>query len=401
MQQALMRTYGRLPVSFERGEGAWLWDEHGNRYLDALSGIAVCGLGHAHPAVTRAVQEQAARLLHTSNLYGIPVQERLAAELCRFSGMERVFFCNSGAEANETAIKLSRLWGHSRNVDVPTVLVMENAFHGRTMAALTATGNRKAQQGFEPLVEGFARIPFDDLDAVDRAAQDHPGVVAVLVEPVQGEGGIRVPTPGYLRGLRERCDANGWLLMLDEVQSGMARTGSWFAYQQEEILPDVLSLAKGLGNGVPIGACLARGVAADLMQPGSHGTTFGGNPLAASAGLAVVDTIDRYALPARAAELGERLRAGFRQRLEDAPGVVHIRGRGLMLGIELDRPCAELVKQALAARVLINVTAERVVRLLPPLILSDAEADDLVDRISTLVTDFLNRSPTAGEPGSS
>ncbi|MCH8505015.1 MAG: aspartate aminotransferase family protein [Ectothiorhodospiraceae bacterium] len=401
MQQALMRTYGRLPVSFERGEGAWLWDEHCNRYLDALSGIAVCGLGHAHPAVTRAIQEQAARLLHTSNLYGIPLQERLAGDLCRLSGMERVFFCNSGAEANETAIKLARLWGHSRGVDVPTILVMENAFHGRTMAALTATGNRKAQQGFEPLVEGFLRIPFDDLDAVDLAAREHGNIVAVLVEPVQGEGGIRVPAPGYLQGLRERCDANGWLLMLDEVQTGIARTGAWFAFQHENLVPDVMSLAKGLGNGVPIGACLARGAAAELMQPGSHGTTFGGNPLATRAAQAVVDTVDRYALPHRAAELGERIRAGFRQRLEGVQGVRDIRGKGLMLGIELDRPCGELVKQALAARVLINVTAERVIRLLPPLILSDAEADDLVDRVATLISDFLGRSPGPGEAGGS
>ncbi len=389
MQQALMQTYARLPVSFHRGEGAWLWDSDGNRYLDALSGIAVCGLGHAHPAVTRALQEQAARLLHTSNLYGIPLQEQLAATLCEHSGMERVFFCNSGAEANEAAIKLARLWAHRRGARDPVILVMENAFHGRTLATLTATGNRKAQQGFEPLVDGFVRVPFNDLEAVDAAAREHEGIAAILVEPVQGEGGIRVGTRDYLTGLRQRCDEHGWLLMLDEVQTGMGRTGSWFAYQQAGILPDVLSLAKGLGNGMPIGASLARGEAAELMQPGSHGTTFGGNPLAARAGLAVTETLSRYGLDTRAAELGERLQDGFRNRLGHLPGVVDIRGRGLMLGIELDRPCGDLVKQALAARILINVTAERVVRLLPPLIISDDEADLIIDRVGTLVQDFL------------
>ncbi len=389
MQQALMQTYARLPVSFERGEGAWLWDTDGNRYLDALSGIAVCGLGHAHPAVTRALQEQAERLLHTSNLYGIPLQEQLAAKLCARSGMERVFFCNSGAEANEAAIKLARLWGHRKGLERPGILVMDNAFHGRTLATLTATGNRKAQAGFGPLVDGFVRVPFNDLEAVDAAARDHGNIVAVLAEPVQGEGGIRVGDVDYLKGLRERCDAHGWLLMFDEVQTGMGRTGSWFAYQQAGIVPDVLSLAKALGNGMPIGASLARGEAAELLQPGSHGTTFGGNPLAARAGLAVVDTLERYALAERAAELGERLQAGFRERMGALPGVQDIRGRGLMLGIELDRPCGDLVKQALAARLLINVTAERVIRLLPPLIISDDEADRIVDTVSDLVQDFL------------
>jgi acetylornithine/N-succinyldiaminopimelate aminotransferase len=303
--------------------------------------------------------------------------------------MERVFFCNSGAEANEAAIKLARLWGHRKEIERPVILVMENAFHGRTLATLTATGNRKAQQGFGPLVDGFVRIPFNDLEAVDAAAREHGDIVAILVEPVQGEGGIRVGDIGYLKGLRQRCDENGWLLMLDEVQTGMGRTGTWFAYQQAGIVPDILSLAKGLGNGMPIGASLARGAAAELMQPGSHGTTFGGNPLAARAGLAVVDTLERYALAERAAELGERLQSGFRERLGELPGVLDIRGRGLMLGIELDRPCGALVQQALAARVLINVTAERVVRLLPPLIMSDDEADQIMDRVGSLVQDFL------------
>ncbi|MCP1676706.1 acetylornithine aminotransferase [Natronocella acetinitrilica] len=389
MQQALMQTYGRLPVSFQRGEGAWLWDDQGNRYLDALSGIAVCGLGHAHPAVTAAIQKQAARLLHTSNLYGIPLQEHLAAALCAHSGMGKVFFCNSGAEANEAAIKLARFHGHQRGLDVPKIVVMENAFHGRTMATLTATGNRKAQQGFGPLLEGFVRIPYDDLKALDKLATTHDDIIAVLVEPVQGEGGIRVPGPDYLPGLRDRCDEHGWLLMLDEVQSGMARTGRWFAYQHADVLPDVLSLAKGLANGVPIGACLARGAAANVMQPGSHGSTFGGNPLAAAAAQAVVDTIAKQSLTARAAQLGQRLLVGFRDALESHSGVVDVRGRGLMIGIELDRPCAELVKHALERGLLINVTAGNVIRLLPPLILSDAEADELLERVNDLVLGFL------------
>ena len=389
MRQALMQTYGRLPVSFERGEGAWLWDERNERYLDALSGIAVCGLGHAHPGVTTAIQQQAARLLHTSNLYGIPLQEKLAAALCEHSGMEKVFFCNSGAEANEAAIKLARLFGHQRGFELPRIVVMENAFHGRTMATVTATGNASAQQGFEPLLEGFLRIPYDDLAALDRLAAERPDIVAVLVEPVQGEGGIRVPSPDYLPGLRARCDANNWLLMLDEVQSGMARTGRWFAFQHAGIAPDVMSLAKGLGNGVPIGACLARGAAAEVLQPGSHGSTFGGNPLAAAAGQAVVDAISGDGLAERAAVLGRRLLAGFRDALGEHPGVREVRGHGLMIGIELDRPCGELVQRALEARVLINVTAGSVVRLLPPLVLTDAEADELLERVTALIREFL------------
>ena len=389
MRQALMQTYGRLPVSFERGEGAWLWDERNERYLDALSGIAVCGLGHAHPGVTTAIQQQAARLLHTSNLYGIPLQEKLAAALCEHSGMEKVFFCNSGAEANEAAIKLARLFGHQRGFELPRIVVMENAFHGRTMATVTATGNASAQQGFEPLLEGFLRIPYDDLAALDRLAAEHPDIVAVLVEPVQGEGGIRVPSPDYLPGLRARCDANNWLLMLDEVQSGMARTGRWFAFQHAGIAPDVMSLAKGLGNGVPIGACLARGAAAEVLQPGSHGSTFGGNPLAAAAGQAVVDAISGNGLAERAAVLGRRLLAGFRDALDEHPGVREVRGHGLMIGIELDRPCGELVQRALEARMLINVTAGSVVRLLPPLVLTDAEADELLERVTALIREFL------------
>ncbi len=389
MAHPLMHTYGRLPVAFSQGSGAWLQDTDGQSYLDALSGIAVCGLGHAHPRVTAALQEQAARLLHTSNLYGVPLQEELAGAMCRRTGMDAAFFCNSGAEANEAAIKLARLHGYRRGVTSPRILVMDNAFHGRTLAALAATGNAKAQEGFGPLPEGFQRIPFDDLAAVDRAAAEHDDIVAVLVEPIQGEGGIRVPADGYLAGLRERCDRHGWLLMLDEVQSGVGRTGQWLASQHEGIRGDVVTLAKGLANGVPIGACLARGEAAEILGPGSHGSTFGGNPLAASAALAVLNALDEDDLIRRAHQLGNHIQAGLRERLVDEPGVLDIRGRGLMLGIELDRPCGDLVSRALDQHLLINVTAQSVVRLLPPLILTDDEAEQITDQVAGLIRGFL------------
>jgi len=384
-----MHTYQRLPVTFAHGEGAWLVDTEGKRYLDVLSGIAVCGLGHAHPAVTTAIREQAGKLLHTSNLYGIAEQEQLGETLCRLSGMHRVFFGNSGAEANEAAIKLARLHGHRRGIDKPAIVVMENSFHGRTLATLSATGNRKSQAGFEPLVQGFVRVPFDDLDALRAVAANHANVVAVLVEPVQGEGGIRIPGPGYLDGVRAICDDQGWLMMLDEVQSGMGRTGRYFAFQHSEVSPDVMTLAKALGNGVPIGACLARDGAADLFGPGSHGSTFGGNPLACRAALAVCETLESEDLPARAAELGERLLADFRNALDGLAPVREIRGHGLMLGIELDRPCAQLVPTALQAGLLINVTAGNVVRLLPPLTLSDDEASHLVETLSPIIRAFV------------
>ncbi|HKJ10153.1 MAG TPA: acetylornithine transaminase [Gammaproteobacteria bacterium] len=389
MSEVLMSTYARLPVSFERGEGAWLWDTDGRQYLDVLSGIAVCGLGHAHPAVTRALCEQAARLVHTSNLYGIPLQEELARQLMRISGMERAFFCNSGAEANEAAIKLARLYGHRREVANPTVAVMEGSFHGRTLATLSATGSRKVQAGFEPLVKGFVRVPYDDLEALANVARNSKDVVAVLVEPIQGEGGVRIPDPGYLAGIRALCDEYEWLMMVDEIQTGMGRSGHWFSYQHADLLPDVVTLAKGLGNGVPIGACLARSAAAGVFQPGSHGSTFGGNPLAASAGLAVIHTLEEQQLPARAAALGERLRDGFNKALDGLQGVVEIRGQGLLIGIELDRPCRELVPQALDRGLLINVTADRIVRLLPPLILDDAQTDRVVHDVSDLIRAFL------------
>jgi acetylornithine/N-succinyldiaminopimelate aminotransferase len=389
MADHLMATYARLPVRFERGEGVWLWDTEGRQYLDAVGGIAVCALGHAHSGVAQAIADQAMRLVHTSNLYGITLQEQLADRLCALSGMERAFFCNSGAEANEAAIKIARLYGHGRGITTPTVIVMENSFHGRTLATLTATGNRKVQAGFEPLVQGFVRIPYDNLNALETVAENSNEVVAVLVEPVQGEGGINIPDADYLAGLRRICDRHGWLLMLDEIQTGLGRTGKWFACQHAGILPDVLTLAKALGNGVPIGACLALGTAGGLMHPGNHGTTFGGNPLAARAALAVLDTIEREGLVARAAGLGRQLLAGFREQLSTLPGVKAIRGCGLMIGIELEQPCAELVRRALEQGLLINVTAERVIRLLPPLVMSGHQGEMVVERVSELVREFL------------
>jgi len=384
-----MSTYNRLPVQFERGEGVWLWDSEHRQYLDALAGIAVCGLGHAHPAVTRAVCEQAGRLVHTSNLYGIGLQERLADRLCALSGMDRVFFANSGAEANEAAIKIARLYGHGKGIACPAIIVMEKSFHGRTLATLTATGNRRIQAGFEPLVRGFLRVPYDDIEAIRAIAASKTDTVAVLVEPVQGEGGINVPDANYLADIRAICDEQGWLMMLDEIQTGMGRTGRWFAWQHGNAQPDVFTLAKSLGNGVPIGACLARGVAAELMQPGSHGTTFGGNPLACSAALAVLDSIEQAQLVAHAATLGQHLLDGFRAALSGVAGVVEVRGHGLMLGIELDRPCATLVGKALDQGLLINVTADRVIRLLPPLITTEKQADMIIELVSGLVTEFL------------
>ncbi|CRI65298.1 Acetylornithine aminotransferase [Thiocapsa sp. KS1] len=389
MTEPLMATYKRLPVAFARGEGVWLWDTEGRRYLDALAGIAVCGLGHAHPAVRDALCEQAGLLVHTSNLYRITEQERLGAMLTEMSGMDRVFFGNSGAEANEAAIKIARLHAHRHGVENPAILVAENSFHGRTLATLSATGNRKVQAGFEPLVQGFVRVPYDDIEAIEIAAANRPNIVAILVEPIQGEGGIRIPAPDYGQRLRELCDRHGWLLICDEIQTGMGRTGRWFGHEHGGTLPDVVTLAKGLANGVPIGACLARGAAAEVFGPGSHGSTFGGNPLVCRAARAVLETIVAEGLIANAAEQGAYLLDGFRDALAHVPGVVDIRGRGLMLGIELDRPCADLVGQALEAGLLINVTAERVIRLLPPLILARPEADQLLQGLSGLIKRYL------------
>ena len=384
-----MSTYKRLPVCFEHGEGAWLWDDSGKRYLDALSGIAVCGLGHAHPAVRDALCEQAGRLVHTSNVYRIAEQERLGELLTRAAGMDRVFFANSGAEANEAAIKLARLHAHKAGVENPAILVMESSFHGRTLATLTATGNRKVQAGFEPLVQGFVRVPYNDVAAIETAAANRKNIVAILVEPIQGEGGINIPADDYLARLRAICDREGWLLICDEIQTGMGRTGRMFGFEHSGIVPDVITLAKGLANGVPIGACLARGAAAEALGPGSHGSTFGGNPLACRAARAVLETIESEGLVAQAGERGAALLTAFREHLAETPGVVDIRGRGLMIGIELERPCGELVGRALDAGLLINVTAERVIRLLPPLILSADEAEQLVATLGALIADFL------------
>ncbi|MGX2038996.1 acetylornithine transaminase [Methylocaldum sp. MU1018] len=385
MTSQVMPTYARLPVTFDRGEGAWLWDTEGKRYLDAISGVAVCSLGHAHPAISRAICEQAGKLLHTSNIYRIEPQEQLAGELCRLSGLENAFFCNSGAEANEAALKIARRYGHHRGVERPAVVVMEASFHGRTLATLSATGNPKVQDGFEPLVEGFLRVPYGSVAAVESVAD--PNVVAVLVEPVQGEGGVRVPPDDFLPGLRRVCDQRGWLLMLDEVQTGIGRTGKWFGFQHHGIMPDVITLAKALGNGVPIGACLARGIAADMLTAGKHASTFGGNPLACGAALAVLRTIAENRLVERAAVLGERLLAGFRRKLAGNSRVVEVRGKGLMIGIELDTPCADLVVQALSRGFLINVTADRTIRLLPPFVLNDEEEKALIEGIADLVAD--------------
>lgn len=385
-----MNTYARLPIAFERGEGAWLWDADGKRYLDALSGIAVNTLGHAHPRLTTALSTQLNKLMHVSNVYQIPEQEQLANRLAALSGMDEVFICNSGCEANEAAIKLARMYGHNKGVETPHIIVMEKAFHGRTLATLSATGNRKVQAGFEPLVKGFVRVPYDDLDAIRQVAQHNPEVVAVLVEPIQGEGGIRTLDIHYLEQLRQICDQNGWLLMLDEVQCGIGRTGKWFAFQHTGILPDVMTLAKGLGSGVPIGACLAAGKATGTFKPGNHGSTFGGNPLATTAALATLDIVEHDQLMAHATAIGDFLLAGFKQRLGGNPGLVALRGQGLMLGIELSKPCGELVKLALARGLLINVTADSVVRLLPPLIFTEAEAQQLLDTLCPLITEFLS-----------
>lgn len=383
--RSVMPTYARIPVAFVRGEGSYVYDSNGKRYLDGLTGIAVCGLGHAHPKVAEAIARQASTLTHTSNLYRIPEQERLASRLTEISGMDNVFFCNSGAEANEATIKIARLYGHSRNVDTPHVVVADGSFHGRTMATLTATGNRKVQAGFEPLLGGFVRAPYNDVESVEKIAANDKNVVAVLVEPILGEGGIVIPDDGYLEALRDICDRHNWLLMLDEVQTGNGRTGRYFAYQHTAIVPDVVATAKGLGNGVPIGACLARGVAAKMLVAGTHGSTFGGNFLVCAAANAVIDELTDGGIIDRAAELGERMLARFSERLAGNNRVKEIRGKGLMLAVELNEPCAELVGAAVDAGLLINVAADTVVRLLPPLNMSDDEADTMVDQVADLI----------------
>jgi acetylornithine aminotransferase len=386
----LMNTYSRQPVAFVYGNGCRLHDESGKSYLDALSGIAVNTLGHNHPAIVRAISEQAGRLIHSSNLFCIREAEALADRLADIAKMDEVFFCNSGCEANEAAIKLARLYGHQRGIDQPAIIVMEQAFHGRTLATLSATGNRKAQAGFEPLVPGFVRVPFDDVEAIEQVAEHNPNVVAVLFEPIQGEGGVNIAHAEFMQALRKICTRQNWLFMVDEVQCGVGRTGKWFAHQHADIQPDVMTLAKGLGSGVPIGACLVAGVAAGVFKPGNHGSTFGGNPLVCRVALTTLDVIDKSGLMAHATKLGEAIRSGLRKALDGVKGVVMVRGEGLMIGVELDRPCAELVKRALDEGLIINVTAEKVIRLLPPLIMSDDEGVELVNQLAPLIREFLS-----------
>ncbi len=389
MPQTIMQTYNRLPVTFTHGEGAWLWDSNGKKYLDALSGIAVCGLGHAHPAVAEAICDQARKLVHTTNLYGIANQQELATGLTRVAEMENVFFCNSGAEAVEAVIKLARLYGHNKGIAEPAIIVAENSFHGRTLATLSATGNSKIQAGFEPLVKGFIRAPFNDVEVLHKIAGNSPNVVAVLLEPIQGEGGINVPAEDYLDQVRELCDRYDWLMMLDEIQTGMCRTGKWFAYQHRPLHPDVIAVAKGLGNGVPIGACMARGKAAAVFKPGQHGSTFGGNPLACRAGLAVIKTLETSRLADRAAILGKKMIADLGTALAGCDHVREIRGKGLMIGIELDSPCTHLAAVGLEQGILFSVQADKVIRLLPPLIISDDEAGEIVQSVATIIRDNM------------
>jgi len=388
MSDHIVKAYQSLPVNFSHGDGCYLWDTEGKRYLDALCGISVTSLGHNYPALTEAIQQQAAKLLHTSNLYTIGWQQQLADLLCETSGMERVFFANSGAEANEAAIKLARLYGHQRGIGAAQIVVMQNAFHGRTMATLSATGSRKVQAGFEPLVSGFVRAPYDDIASIEAIAANNRNVVAVLVEPVQGEAGIVIPAAGYLHALRELCDRKGWLLMLDEIQSGMGRSGKMFACEHEGVVPDVMTLAKALGNGVPIGACLTRGVAAEVIQPGNHGSTFGGNPLACRAGYTVLQSMLQTSIADNAAARGAQLADELREGLAGHPNLVEVRHLGLLLAVELNLPCQALVAIALERGLLINVTANSVIRLLPPLIIDAAQTSEIAATLIACIHQF-------------
>ena len=387
----LMDTYGRQPISLIKGSGAYVWDDSGKKYLDALSGIAVCSLGHAHPAITKAICEQAATLIHTSNIYRIPAQEELAEKLCALANMDCTFFSNSGAEANEAAIKIARLYGHQKNIETPTIIVAEGSFYGRTLATLSATGNRKIQAGFEPLVSGFARVPYNDADAIREVAKNNRNIVAVLVEPIQGEGGINIPDSNYLNEIRNICDEHDWLMILDEIQTGVCRTGKWFAHQHNGIAPDIMTVAKALGNGFPIGACLAKGKAAHVFKPGNHGSTYGGNPLACHVALAALSTHEKEDTNSQAKEMGNYISSQFKAVFEDTAEVVAIRSLGMMIGIELDRPCTELVGIAIENNLLINITADKVIRLLPPLNLQKEEADELVSTLTQIVKAFISR----------
>jgi acetylornithine/N-succinyldiaminopimelate aminotransferase len=385
---SLINTYGQRAATMINGQGAWLWDNNGNKYLDALSGIAVCGLGHSHPEVSKALASQSEKLIHCSNFFGIPNQDTLAEKLCQLSGMKKVFFGNSGAEANEAAIKTARLFGRQKGIKLPSILVMDNAFHGRTLATLSASGGRRVQAGFEPLVTGFIRAPFDNILTLEKIAANNPNICAIFVEPIQGEGGVRVPAENYLLKLREFCNKHHWLMMMDEVQTGNGRTGEYFCYQHSKIIPDVVTTSKGLANGVPIGACLVAGMATELMQPGNHGSTFGGNPLACAAALATIEAIDQQRLLSRASIVGQRIIDNLKKELSSTSHVLDIRGRGCMIGIQLDRPCKTLFPAAMAKGLIINVTADSVIRLLPPFILTDEEADLIVDILAPLIREF-------------
>lgn len=387
----IMPTYGRLTISLDRGEGVWLWDQQGNRYLDAISGIAVCNLGHAHPSIHKAICEQSAKLVHTSNLYRIDLQEQLADRLMTLSGMDNAFFCNSGAEANEASIKIARRFGHQKGIERPAIIVMEKSFHGRTLATLSATGNTKIQQGFAPLVEGFIRVPYNDITAIENALQQHSNIVAILIEPIQGEGGVNIPAQNYLNDIRALCDRHDLLMMLDEIQTGIGRTGKFLAYQHNGILPDVCSLAKALANGVPIGACLARGKAAQILTPGTHGSTFGGNPLACSAALAVLNELNDGHLIEQAETKGRMIASKLHERLVDKNKIVEIRHKGLMIGVELSVPCGELVSSALSRGLLINVTNEKTIRLLPPLIIDEQQIERLVKTLTAVIQEFTEK----------
>ena len=391
----VMNTYARLPVAFVRGQGVWLYDEAGNKYLDALAGIAVNTLGHAHPRLVRALSEQISRIIHTSNLFQIPLQEQAADRIARITGLDEVFFCNSGLEANEAAIKVARKYGHDRGVAEPAIIVMEKSFHGRSLATLSASGSRKVQAGFEPLVQGFVRVPLNDLEAVRQVAAHNKNVVAVFIEPIQGEGGINVSRLDYLRGLKEICDANEWLFMSDEVQCGLGRTGKWFVYQHAGFLPDVVPLAKGLAGGVPVGACVVGGRAKGVFKPGNHGSTFGGNPLAMCGVVTTLDTVQEEGLLENAVRVGDAIRLGLGAALRGVAGVTEIRGMGLMIGVELDRSCGEIVKTALARGLVVNVTADSVIRLLPPLVMSEVEGRQVVERLAPIVKEFLEQSAAA------
>ncbi len=385
-----MNTYARLPIAMERGQGCRVWDVNGKSYLDGLGGIAVNTLGHAHPKLVPALQEQIGKLIHTSNYYHVPNAEKLAAKLSELAGMSNVFFCCTGLEANEGALKLARKFGHDKGIERPEIVVYEKAFHGRSIATLSATGNPKIQQGFGPLVEGFIRVPLNDIEALKKATEGNPNVVAVFFETIQGEGGVNPMRVDYLQAVRKLCDERDWLMMIDEVQCGMGRTGKWFAHQWAGIVPDVMPLAKGLGSGVPIGAVVAGPKAANIFQPGNHGTTFGGNPLAMRAGVETIRIMEEEGLLANAARVGAHLKGAFEKALGGNAGVKEVRGQGLMLGIDLAKPCGVLVQRAADAGLLISVTADSVIRLVPPLILSETEADEMVSILVPLIEAFLN-----------